>query len=118
MRMPISADIAQWAARVSYDDLPPDVPLDREPSANTIGRYYDAFPLNAKDKPDLLVSWADGPVESGVLGSAGLPALSGFVGDRYVFSVVENGYPVKLKAAMRTQDAFAETLARATKSSP
>ena len=44
-------------------------------------------------------------------------ALSGFVGDRYVFSVVENGRPVKLKAAMRTQDAFAEVLARAAKSS-
>src|SRR3954469_11103563 len=25
MRMPISADIARWAARVSYDDLPDDV---------------------------------------------------------------------------------------------
>ena len=48
-----------------------------EPSADTIGRYYDAFPLNAKDKPDLLVSWADGPVESGVLGSAGLSANFG-----------------------------------------
>ena len=45
-------------------------------------------------------------------------ALSGFVGNRYVFSIVENGYPIKLKAAMRTQDAFAETLARAAKSSP
>ena len=46
--------------------LTPDVPTDNTPSANTIGRYYDAFPLNAKDKPDLLVSWADGPVESSV----------------------------------------------------
>jgi serine-type D-Ala-D-Ala carboxypeptidase/endopeptidase (penicillin-binding protein 4) len=43
-------------------------------------------------------------------------SLSGFVGDRYVFSVVENGRLVKLKAAMRTQDAFAEVLARAAKS--
>ncbi len=42
-------------------------------------------------------------------------ALSGFVGDRYVFSVVENGHPVKTAAAQRTQDAFAEVLARAAK---
>jgi D-alanyl-D-alanine carboxypeptidase/D-alanyl-D-alanine-endopeptidase (penicillin-binding protein 4) len=42
-------------------------------------------------------------------------ALSGFVGNRYVFSVVENGYPVRTRAAQRTQDAFAEVLARAAK---
>jgi serine-type D-Ala-D-Ala carboxypeptidase/endopeptidase (penicillin-binding protein 4) len=43
-------------------------------------------------------------------------ALSGFVGNRYVFSVVENGNPVKTRAAERTQDRFAEVLARAAKS--
>jgi hypothetical protein len=43
--------------------------------------------------------------------------LSGYVGDRYVFSVVENGHPVNTAAAQRTQDAFAEVLARAAKSS-
>ncbi len=43
-------------------------------------------------------------------------SLSGFVDDRYVFSVVENGRPVKLRAAMRTQDRFAEVLARSAKS--
>lgn len=64
-------------ATASYRDLTPDVPRGREPSAETVGRYYDAFPLNAKDKPDLLVSWADGPVESGVLGAAGLAANFG-----------------------------------------
>ncbi len=64
-------------ANASYVDLTPDVPRDREPSAETIGRYYDAYALNAKDKPDLLVSWADGPVESGVLGSANLEANFG-----------------------------------------
>jgi len=42
-------------------------------------------------------------------------ALSGFVGSRYLFSVVENGHPVKTVAAERTQDAFAEVLARAAK---
>ncbi len=44
-------------------------------------------------------------------------SLSGFVGNRYVFSILENGHPVKLKAAMRTQDAFVEALARAAKTS-
>ncbi len=43
-------------------------------------------------------------------------ALSGFVGGRYVFSVVENGHPVRTQAAQRTQDAFAQVLARAAKS--
>ena len=61
-------------ANATFSVLTPDVPRGREPSADTVGRYYDAFPLNAKDKPDLLVSWADGPVESGVLGAANLSA--------------------------------------------
>jgi len=73
----IKADTAMSEANASYVMLTPDVPTDREPSANTIGRYYDAYPLNAKAQPDLLVSWADGPVESGVLGSAGLAANFG-----------------------------------------
>jgi D-alanyl-D-alanine carboxypeptidase/D-alanyl-D-alanine-endopeptidase (penicillin-binding protein 4) len=38
-------------------------------------------------------------------------ALSGFVGDRYVFSVVENGWPVWTANAERTQDRFAQILA-------
>jgi len=43
-------------------------------------------------------------------------ALSGFVGDRYVFSLLENGSPVKTRAAQLTQDRFAQVLARAAKS--
>lgn len=42
-------------------------------------------------------------------------ALSGFAG-RYVFSILENGFPVNTKAAWRTQDAFAQVLARAARS--
>ncbi len=61
-------------ANATYRLLTPDVPLDREPSSNTIGRYYDAYPLDTKDQPDLLVSWADGPVESGTLAAAGTTA--------------------------------------------
>ena len=73
----VSAPDAQTEANATYRDLTPDVPHDMTPSAETVGRYYDAYPLNAKDKPDLIVSWADGPVESGVLGSAGLQANFG-----------------------------------------
>ncbi|MGE3458567.1 MAG: hypothetical protein AB7O24_25840 [Kofleriaceae bacterium] len=73
----VSAAHNQSEATASFRDLTPDVPRDRDPSAETVGRYYDAFPLNAKDKPDLLVSWADGPVESEVLGAAGLSANFG-----------------------------------------
>ena len=70
----VSAPTNQSEANATYRQLTPDVPMDNSPSAETVGRYYDAFPLNAKDKPDLLVSWADGPVESGVLAAAGLSA--------------------------------------------
>lgn len=70
----VSAGDKQSEATATYYALTPDVPRDNEPSPDTIGRYYDAFPLNAKDKPDLLVSWANGPVESEVLGAAGLSA--------------------------------------------
>ncbi len=42
-------------------------------------------------------------------------ALSGFVGDRYVFSIVENGNPVRTASARRTQNRFAQVLARAAR---
>lgn len=70
----VAAAERQSEANATYTDLTPDVPHGNEPSADTVGRYYDAYALNAKDKPDLIVSWANGPVESGVLGSAGLEA--------------------------------------------
>lgn len=40
-------------------------------------------------------------------------ALSGFVGDHYVFSIVENGRPVKTFYAQQSQNHFAQVLARA-----
>jgi D-alanyl-D-alanine carboxypeptidase/D-alanyl-D-alanine-endopeptidase (penicillin-binding protein 4) len=40
-------------------------------------------------------------------------ALSGFVGSRYVFSILENGRPVRTPNAERTQNRFAQVLARA-----
>ncbi|HTM21919.1 MAG TPA: hypothetical protein VL172_15465, partial [Kofleriaceae bacterium] len=70
----LCANTAMSEANASYQILSPGVPLDRSPSSNTIGRYYDAFPLNAKEKPDLLVSWADGPVQTELLEAADVTA--------------------------------------------
>jgi D-alanyl-D-alanine carboxypeptidase/D-alanyl-D-alanine-endopeptidase (penicillin-binding protein 4) len=39
-------------------------------------------------------------------------ALSGYVGDRYAFSVLENGWPVSYSSARVAQDRFATVLAR------
>jgi D-alanyl-D-alanine carboxypeptidase/D-alanyl-D-alanine-endopeptidase (penicillin-binding protein 4) len=40
-------------------------------------------------------------------------SLSGFVGDRYVFSILENGSPVRTVNAEQSQNRFAQVLARA-----
>jgi PBP4 family serine-type D-alanyl-D-alanine carboxypeptidase len=40
-------------------------------------------------------------------------ALSGFVGDRYAFSILENGRPVRTVSAEQSQNRFAQVLARA-----
>jgi serine-type D-Ala-D-Ala carboxypeptidase/endopeptidase (penicillin-binding protein 4) len=40
-------------------------------------------------------------------------ALSGFVGDRYVFSILQNGWPIWSSWARRAQDRFAAVLAAA-----
>lgn len=42
-------------------------------------------------------------------------SLSGFVGDRYAFSILENGSPVRALNAEASQNRFAEVLAAATK---
>jgi D-alanyl-D-alanine carboxypeptidase/D-alanyl-D-alanine-endopeptidase (penicillin-binding protein 4) len=44
-------------------------------------------------------------------------SLSGFVGDRYSFSILENGSPVHTLNAERSQDRVAQVLARAAVSS-
>jgi hypothetical protein len=70
----------QSEANSSYIDYTPQVPGDREPSMNTIGRYYDAYAVRADDSqpyganPFFVVSWADGPVEEETLANAGLQA--------------------------------------------
>jgi serine-type D-Ala-D-Ala carboxypeptidase/endopeptidase (penicillin-binding protein 4) len=43
-------------------------------------------------------------------------SLSGFAGERYAFSILENGSPVRTRSAERSQDRFAEVLARAATS--
>jgi hypothetical protein len=59
----------QSEARASVEDLTPDVPPDRTASFPNVGRYYDVQPLpNTSER--FLVTWADGPVESTVLGMA------------------------------------------------
>ncbi|HWN71756.1 MAG TPA: hypothetical protein VNM90_29160, partial [Haliangium sp.] len=70
----VLADRNMAEANASYRILTPQVPRGEEPSFPGVGRYYDAYPLNAKDYPDLLVSWANGPVEDGSLDAAGVPA--------------------------------------------
>ena len=44
-------------------------------------------------------------------------SLSGFVGDRYVFSILENGSPVRTLNAEESQDRFAQVLAHAAANS-
>jgi D-alanyl-D-alanine carboxypeptidase len=39
-------------------------------------------------------------------------ALSGFVRDRYVFAIIQNGSPVPYWSARRAQDRFVTVLAR------
>jgi D-alanyl-D-alanine carboxypeptidase/D-alanyl-D-alanine-endopeptidase (penicillin-binding protein 4) len=43
-------------------------------------------------------------------------SLSGFAGDGYAFSILENGSPVRTLSAERSQDRFAQVLARAATS--
>jgi D-alanyl-D-alanine carboxypeptidase len=38
-------------------------------------------------------------------------ALSGYVGDRYAFAVLQNGWPVSSYSARKAQDRFATALA-------
>jgi serine-type D-Ala-D-Ala carboxypeptidase/endopeptidase (penicillin-binding protein 4) len=48
--------------------------------------------------------------------TANASSLSGFVGDRYVFSILENGYPVRTLNAEQSQNRVAQVLAHAATS--
>jgi hypothetical protein len=64
----ILIDRGKNEATASATELTPDVPRDREPSFDRIGRYYDAFPVtdDAGKLTHVLTSWANGPVQSDV----------------------------------------------------
>lgn len=57
-------------ADASTEILTPDVPRDKEPSFDKIGRFYDAYPVTDGDGEltHVLASWANGPVQSEVAG--------------------------------------------------
>jgi len=56
-----------------------------------------------------------GPARGRVRGKTGtlstVSSLSGYVGTRYVFSILQNGQPISWSSARRAQDRFAQTLA-------
>jgi serine-type D-Ala-D-Ala carboxypeptidase/endopeptidase (penicillin-binding protein 4) len=54
--------------------------------------------------------------KTGTTGNAS--SLSGFVGDRYAFSILENGSPVRVLNAEASQNRFAQVLARTVASTP
>ncbi len=68
----ITVELGKAEAQAHATDLTPQVPGGNEPSFNGVGRYYDAYPVGDVMKPSFLVSWADGPVQSEILGQAGL----------------------------------------------
>src|SRR5581483_5098539 len=81
----------QSEALSSATDLTPDVPGDRTPSFNGVGRYYDVRPAGDAAGQQFLVTWADGPVESEVLGQAKASPQFGI----YLYdSVAKTRFPV------------------------
>jgi hypothetical protein len=63
-------DVAsQSEARSSATNLTPLVPLDRTPSFNGVGRFYDATSIGGSTTR-FLASWTDGPAETSVLSMA------------------------------------------------
>jgi hypothetical protein len=58
-------------ARAEVTDMTRQVPGDRQPSYQGVGRYYDAEPIGDPQGNRFVVSWADGPVESSLLAMAG-----------------------------------------------
>jgi hypothetical protein len=63
-------DLNGSEANSTTQDLTPLVPGDRTPSAQGIGRYYDAEPVGAEAPGQFLASWSDGPVETEELARA------------------------------------------------
>ena len=81
----LRADQRMSEANASVQILTPHVPLNNEPAPESVGRYYDAYPLNAGEDLELLTSWSPGPVESRSLGAADLNAEFGI----YLYDAAE-----------------------------
>jgi hypothetical protein len=64
-------NLAKSEATSSFKDMTPLVPGDRSRSFSGVGRYYDAEAVGAVAARTFLVSWADGPVQSEVVATAG-----------------------------------------------
>lgn len=64
-------NLAKSEATSSFADMTPLVPGDRSRSFSGVGRYYDAEAVGAVAARTFLVSWADGPVQSEVVATAG-----------------------------------------------
>jgi D-alanyl-D-alanine carboxypeptidase len=87
----------------------------------TLVRHMDVFSLPIAGETGTLVhrmrmAPARGLVRAKTGTTSNSSALSGFVGDRYVFSVVENGSPVRVPNAEESQNRFAQVLAGAAAS--
>jgi D-alanyl-D-alanine carboxypeptidase/D-alanyl-D-alanine-endopeptidase (penicillin-binding protein 4) len=89
---------------VMWQDL--EVRLDVLPSLPVAGRT-GTLEHRMRSGP------ATGVVRAKTGTTSNASALSGFVGDRYVFSVLQNGYPVSWTWARIAQDRFAAALAAA-----
>lgn len=89
-----------------FTDLSPLVPGDRTPSALGVGRFYDAEVIGSPNDQKFLVSWADGPVESEILGMANSNANFGL----YVY----NG-KTKVRSPIFDDPAYWDVLARPIK---
>ena len=57
-------DLNGSEANSASQDLTPLVPATTSPSAQGIGRYYDAEPVGDEAPGQFLTSWSDGPVQS------------------------------------------------------
>jgi hypothetical protein len=85
-------------ANSSAIDLTPDVPGDRTPSYQGVGRYYEAVPIGDPSDRKFVVSWSDGPVETDTLGkSASMPSFSLYLFDgklntRFPIAAAENAW--------------------------
>jgi D-alanyl-D-alanine carboxypeptidase/D-alanyl-D-alanine-endopeptidase (penicillin-binding protein 4) len=75
---------------------------------------YDVLPVagvNGTLEKRMRVSPARGAVRAKTGTTSIASALSGYVRDRYVFAVVQNGYPISTWWARTAQDRFAQALA-------